>query len=191
MHKKRAQFPPFCTPTLPWYRLITDALRENAPYWAHLHLHAVRKLNSTSIPWERLVSVDANSRLGGFLPAAPKFCGFGPSLPPQNATNYTTLPAHKKPPPKIGRGPPSIHQQPTTAGAASARPSCVTRDARPDADRSAALLLHPCTAATYTLAPHALNGSPRNADALHGVSALEYLQRTEEFCFYRPIAIRA
>jgi hypothetical protein len=58
---------------------------------------------------ERLVSVDANSRRSGFLPAAPKFCGFGPSLPPQNATNYTTLPANKKPPPKIGRGHPSIH----------------------------------------------------------------------------------
>ena len=27
---------------------------------------------------ERLVSVDANSRRGGFLPAAPKFCSFGP-----------------------------------------------------------------------------------------------------------------
>ena len=37
---------------------------------------------------ERLVSVDANSRRGGFLPATPKFCGFSPSLPPQNAAYY-------------------------------------------------------------------------------------------------------
>ena len=34
--------------------------------------------NSGSISTERLVSVDANSRRDGFLPAAPKFCGFGP-----------------------------------------------------------------------------------------------------------------
>ena len=78
--------------------------------------------NSGSISTERLVSVDANSRRGGFLPASPKFCGFGPSLPPQNATNYTTLPAHKKPPPKIGRGPPSIHQPTPTAGASPLSP---------------------------------------------------------------------
>ena len=35
-------------------------------------------LNMSSILVERLVSVDANSRHSGFLPAAPKFCGFGP-----------------------------------------------------------------------------------------------------------------
>ena len=54
------------------------------------HMPFRNNLNMSSILVERLVSVDANSRLGGFLPAAPKFCGFGSRLPPQNAAYYTT-----------------------------------------------------------------------------------------------------
>ncbi len=51
--------------------------------------------------------------------ASPPSRRIPPTPTPQNlhATNYTTLPANKKPPPKIGRGPPPIPQQPTTAGA--------------------------------------------------------------------------
>ena len=79
-------------------------------------------LNSGSISVKRLVSVDANSRRSGFLPPHQSSAVSAPSLPPQNATNYTTLPANKKPPPKIGRDPPSIHQQPTTAGASPLSP---------------------------------------------------------------------
>ena len=48
------------------------------------------RFNIGRISVERLVSVDANSRLGGFLPAAPKLHGFGICLPPQNAAYYTT-----------------------------------------------------------------------------------------------------
>ena len=123
MHKKRAQFSLFCTLPKPWtghpeYMKRKCALLGASP----LTCRSGITTNMSSILVERLVSVDANSRRSGFLPAAPKFCGFGPSLPPQNAMNYTTLPAHEKPPPKIGRGPPSIHQTPTMAGA---RQSCL------------------------------------------------------------------
>ena len=71
-------------------------MKRKCALWAHLHLHAVRKLNSTSIPWERLVSVDANSRRSGFLPPHQSSAVSAPSLPPQNATDYTTTPRQNK-----------------------------------------------------------------------------------------------
>ena len=94
IHKKRAQFSLFCTPTKPFHRPVRIHEEKTRPV-GRTFTHMPFGLKSGSISWERLVSVDANSRRGGFLPAAPKFCGFGPSLPPQNATNYTTNPSAK------------------------------------------------------------------------------------------------
>ena len=65
-------------------------------------------LKCCSISRERLVSVDANSRRDGFLPPHQSSAVSAPGLPPQNATNYTTLPANKKPPPKIHCNLPSL-----------------------------------------------------------------------------------
>ena len=114
--------------------------------------------NSSSISRERLVSVDANSRRGGFLPAAPKFCGFGPSLPPQNAMNYTTLPANKKPPPKIGRGHPPIHQQTPTTGASPLSPLNGMEHKPIDQQAS-----QPCMIAKPTIIFHLVGGKDRQA----------------------------
>ena len=76
---------------------------------------------------ERLVSVDANSRRSGFLPPHQSPAVSAPSLPPQNAMNYTTLPAHKKPPPKIGRGQPPTNPPPPTTAAAHRSPPASDR----------------------------------------------------------------
>ena len=79
MHKKRAQFTLFCTLPKPWtghpeYMKRKCALMGASP----LTCRSGITTNMSSILVERLVSVDANSRRDGFLPAAPKFCGFGP-----------------------------------------------------------------------------------------------------------------
>ena len=89
MHKKRAQFSLFCTPTKPCNR-PEQYMKGKCAHTGAPPLTYRCSLKSCSISWERLVSVDANSRLGGFLPAAPKFHGFGICLPPQNAAYYTT-----------------------------------------------------------------------------------------------------
>ena len=111
--KKRAQFSLFCTLPKPWTGHPEYMKRKCAHMGASpLTCRSGITTNMSSILVERLVSVDANSRRGGFLPAAPKFCGFGPSLPPQNATNYTTLPAHEKTPAENRQG--SSINPPTT-----------------------------------------------------------------------------
>ena len=62
-------------------------------------------LNMSSILVERRVSVDANSRHSGFLPAAPKFCGFGPKpTSTKRHRLYHNLPTKRTPRPKSARG---------------------------------------------------------------------------------------
>ena len=67
IHKKRAQFSLFCTPTKPFHRPVRIHEEKTRPV-GRTFTHMPFGLKNGSISWERLVSVDANSRRGGFLP---------------------------------------------------------------------------------------------------------------------------
>ena len=104
MHKKRAHCSFPRTRQKPVQRPNQNTWRKRMRPYGRISTHIsfwFRKLGRISV--ERLVSVDANSRLGGFLPAAPKLHGFGICLPPQNAAYYTTTRRQNKTPAKIHR----------------------------------------------------------------------------------------
>ena len=90
MHRKRAHFPSMHSLEAP-PRAYANTCRENAPIRAHLHLHAVRKLETRGgISRERLVSVDAKCLSAWRIsPAAPK--GWPRQAQPSRAPRRTRI----------------------------------------------------------------------------------------------------
>ena len=114
--KKRAHFSFPCTQQKPDQRPKSNTQRKRMRPYGRISTHMPFDFEMLGrISAERLVSVDANSRLGGFLPAAPKLHGFGICLPPQNAAYYTTTRRQKTNP-----------RQKSSARAVGSRPSATS-----------------------------------------------------------------